>query len=138
MQQKRIFISYKFTGEDKEKLKNTILQLYDSLDKAGHKYYSTILDSDQFASKKWSGKQIMEKAFKEMDASDAVLFFVNGTEISQGMLVELGYALAKRKKIILAINSKVKESIFRRQIENIIEFENVQQLHKSLSNLKID
>jgi len=138
MQKKRVFISYKFTGEDKEKLNKTILGLYDSLDKAGHVYYSTILDSDQFVSEKWSGKQIMQKAFKEIDCSDVILFFVKSPEISQGMLVELGYALAKKKKLVLAIGSQIKESIFRRQIREVIEFKDLEDLFNQLSKLKLD
>jgi nucleoside 2-deoxyribosyltransferase len=134
---KRIFISYRFTGENKEELKKTIIGIHNSLEKAGHNHYSTIFETEQFANEKWSGKQIMEKAFKEIDNSDVVLFFVKKEDISQGMLVELGYSLAMKKKIILAINKNIKESIFRRQIDKIIDFDNLDDLNDKLIKLKL-
>ncbi len=132
---KKIFISYRFTGEDPEKLKKLIPQIHEAIQGAGHDCYSTIFDNEQFAKEKWSGKQIMNKAFKEIDESDLILFFVNSPEISQGMLVELGYSLGKKKRIILAIQKEICDIIFRRQIEEIIEFEDLEDLKKKLSKL---
>jgi nucleoside 2-deoxyribosyltransferase len=133
---KKVFISYRFTGENRVKLKKTISQIHDSIEEAGHGHYSTIFDSEQFANEKWSGKQIMDKAFAEIDDSDLILFFVKSHEISQGMLVELGYALAKKKKIMLAIQKDVQDIIFRRQIKETIEFKNLEDLKEKLCKLK--
>ncbi len=133
---KKVFISYRFTGEDRIKLKKTISQIHDAIEEAGHRHYSTIFDSEQFANEKWSGKQILEKAFMEIDKSDLILFFVKSSKISQGMLVELGYALAKKKKIILAIKRNIKDIIFRRQIKNVIEFKDIKDIRKRLCRLK--
>ncbi|MCX6804336.1 MAG: hypothetical protein NTY48_07280, partial [Candidatus Diapherotrites archaeon] len=55
--------------------------------------------------------------------------------ISQGMLVELGYSIAKDKKLILAIQTGIKESIFRRQIGTVIEFDNIEELKNKLENM---
>ena len=118
-------------------MKKIIPQFHETIKRAGHNSYSTIFDTDQFANKKWSGKKIMEKAFEEIDKSDAVLFFVKSPEVSQGMLIELGYSLAKKKKVILAIQRDIKENIFRRQIENIMEFNDLEDLTKKLSKLNL-
>lgn len=134
---KKIFISYRFTGENPKKLKNLIPQIHEAIEEAGHDYYSTIFDSEQFAHEKWSGKRIMEKAFKEIDESDLILFFVNSPDISQGMLVELGYSLGKKKRIILAIQKEIRNIIFRRQIEEVIEFEDIEELKKKLIKLSM-
>jgi nucleoside 2-deoxyribosyltransferase len=135
MKKKRLFISYRFTGEDPKELEGIISQIHEAVEKAGHDCYSTIFDSEQFANQKWSGKQIMEKAFKEIDKSDLILFFVKSSEVSQGMLVELGYSLAKKKRIILAIQREIRDIIFRRQIEEVIEFESLEDLKKKLISL---
>jgi len=132
----RVFISYRFSGEDKDKLKKTIMQVHNFIGKAGHEHYSTIFDTDQFTNENWSGKKIMEKAFKEIDSSDVVLFFVRSPKISQGMLIELGYSLANKKKIILAIKENIKDSVFRRQIEEVIEFKNMADLKNKLCGLE--
>ena len=134
---KRVFISYRFTGEDPEKLKKLIPQIHEAIKEAGHDHYSTIFDSEQFASEKWSGKKIMEKAFKEIDKSDLILFFVNSPKISQGMLVELGYSLGKRKRTVLAIQKEIRDIIFRRQIDEVIEFEDLEDLKRKLKKLSI-
>ncbi len=136
MKPKKIFISYRFSGENKEQLKKLIEKIHDTIGRAGHRHYSTIFDTDQFANEKWSGKKIMQKSFAEIDSSDVILFLVRGPEISPGMLVELGYALAKNKKLLLAIDKKITESIFRRQITEVIEFETFQGLLSALSKLK--
>ncbi|MBI4095725.1 MAG: nucleoside 2-deoxyribosyltransferase [DPANN group archaeon] len=134
----KIFISYRFSGENKEKLKNTMRQIHNAIEKSGCSCYSTIFDSDQFANENWSGKKIMQKSFGEIDSSDVVLFLVQNKKISPGMLVELGYVLAKGKKLLLAINKKVTDSIFRRQIAEIIEFKSLTDLKGKLSELKCD
>lgn len=134
---KKVFISYRFTGEDLGKLKKVIPQIHESIEEAGHDHYSTIFDSEQFSNEKWSGRQIMEKAFKEIDKSDLILFFVNSKELSQGMLVELGYSLAKKKRIILAIQEKIRDIIFRRQIDETIEFEDLEDLKQKLKKLSL-
>ncbi len=79
---KKVFISYRYTGENAAELKKTIQVIYDAFEAAGHGYYSTMFDNEQFESEKWSGKMIMEKCFKEIDSSDIVLFFVKSPDIS--------------------------------------------------------
>ena len=137
MKKQRVFISYRFTGEDPEQLKGIISQIHEAIEKAGHSHYSTIFESEQFANLKFSSKQIMEKAFKEIDKSDLILFFIKSLEVSQGMLMELGYAIAKKKKIILAIQRDIKDIIFRRQIEEVIEFKDLEDLKKKLTLIKV-
>lgn len=133
---KKIFISYKFTGEPVEKLRKVIPLIHDALGGAGHGHYSTFSDSEQFESEAWSGKRIMEKAMKEMDSSDVILFFVNSDDESQGMILELGYAFGKGKRVVLAVNKRVGNCIFRRQIWEVIEFEDINDLCRILKNYK--
>ena len=132
---KKAFISFRYTGEDKAELKRIIPQLHESLEKAGYGVYSTIFDSDKFAEENISGKKIMQKAFQEIDSSDLILFFVRSSDISQGMLVELGYSLAKGKNLLLAIQKDIKESIFRRQIDQIIDFKDLEDLKGKLTKI---
>ncbi len=132
----KVFVSYRFTGEGKEHL-DSMPMICDILKSAGYCHYCSIFDSDQFESEKWSGKKIMQKAFAEIDSSDVVLFFVRTPDISQGMLVELGYSLAKKKKLVLLIKNDIKVSIFRRQIDDVVEFEDLSDLKEKLVNLKL-
>ena len=133
----KVFVSYRYTGESREELDRVMPEVCDVLKSAGYSHYCSLFDSDQFESEKWSGKRILQKAFSEIDSSDAVLFFVRSPEVSQGMLVELGYSLAKKKKLVLLIQRAVKESIFRRQIDTVVEFESMSDLKDKLVNLKL-
>jgi nucleoside 2-deoxyribosyltransferase len=132
---KKVFISFRYTGENKAELKRIIPQLHETLEKAGYVVYSTIFDSDKFAEENISGKEIMRKAFQEIDNSDLILFFVRTSDISQGMLVELGYSLAKRKNLLLAIQKDIKVNIFRRQINQIIDFKDLEELKGKLMKI---
>ncbi len=129
----KVFISYRFTGEDKVELVKTMTELEDTIKEKKYKVYSTIHDNKQFANENWSGKQILRKAYDEIDNSEKCLFFVRKEDISQGMLLELGYAMAKEKELILAIKKDIKKSIYRRQIDKVIEFENFEELKEKLS-----
>ncbi len=134
----RIFISYRFTGEDINELKKLMKTVGDVLNKAGHEHYCTVWDSQKFAEEKFTGKQIMNYGFKEIDKSDVVLFLVKSNEISEGMLVEAGYTIAKKKKSLLLINKNVKSHILRRLFENnITEFDNIDDLLNKLKEIKI-
>ena len=136
MRSKKIFISYRFTGENPEELKHTIPCIHDALERAGYGVYSTIFESNQFTNEQWSGKQIMQKAFSEIDKADEILFFVQSSDVSQGMLIELGYALARKKNTALAIQRDITKSIFRRHINQIIEFSDLRDLLEKLSSIE--
>ncbi|MBW2970456.1 nucleoside 2-deoxyribosyltransferase [Candidatus Woesearchaeota archaeon] len=133
----KVFVSYRFTGENKKELNEILPEVCETLKSAGHDHYCSFFDSAQFEHEKWSGKKILQKAFSEIDISEVVLFFVRTSDVSQGMLVELGYSLAKNKKIVLLINNSVKDSIFRRQIEHVVEFDDMSDLKDKLVNLKL-
>lgn len=131
----KIFLSYRFTGEDKKILIEQISFVEKTFQQLGHSVYSTIHDSEQFAHEKWSGKAILGKAFQEIRNAELLVFLVKNEEISQGMIAELGYCLSTNKRIILLINEKVKESIFRRQIEETYEYNRFEELEKIISSI---
>lgn len=134
---KKIFVAYKFTGENVKELKITIPKICSALKNSGYSTYCTIFDEDQFNNENWSGKKIMQKAFKEIDSSDACLFFVRTPEESKGMLIEMGYSFGKQKKIILAVQKDLEENHFSRHIDEKIEFDTFENLLIKLKNLKI-
>lgn len=137
MKTKKIFVAYRYRGENIYILKKTMTAVCDSLNKAGHNHFCTIFEEEKFEEEKWTGKQIMKKACREIDSSDIVLFFVKSKKISQGMLVEFGYSLAKKKRMVLAIKKGINESIFRRHIDKVIEFENLVDLKSKLLKIKL-
>lgn len=135
---KKVFISYRFSGEDPEFLKTTIPKLHEALDECGHEHYSTFFDAEEFERDFWTGREIMDKAFLEIDSSDIVLFFVQSPASSQGMLMELGYSIAKKKKMILVIRDIIKTSIFRRHVDQVIAYKDLNELKEKLKEIEFD
>lgn len=52
------------------------------------------------------------------------------------MLLEIGYALAKKKKIILAIKKDIETTFIRAMADEVIEFEDVKDLSRKLGELR--
>lgn len=128
----KIFIAYRFTGEKIENIKKRLDIISKTIKTCNHNCYSTILENDQFETEKWSGRAIMHKAFKEIDSSDIVLFFINSDKLSRGMILELGYSIARDKKLILLARDKIKDSIFHRHIDKIITYKTKKELINNL------
>jgi nucleoside 2-deoxyribosyltransferase len=133
----KIFISYKFAGENPRELEKILSEMSDVLKKSGHKVYSTSKDEELFIKEKFTAKQILNHALKEIDNADCILIFVKSNEKSEGMLIEIGYALAKNKKIILTIKKGV-NLYFTEDIANqVIEFTDFDDLKNKLGGLKL-
>jgi nucleoside 2-deoxyribosyltransferase len=98
------------------------------IDEKGHRTYCSFWDSKMFEEKNYSHKQILNHALHELDSSDWVIIFVKSEEKSVGMLLEVGYALAKKKKLLLIVKKGVKISYLDEVADKTIEFENLKQL----------
>ncbi|MFH1211550.1 MAG: nucleoside 2-deoxyribosyltransferase [Candidatus Woesearchaeota archaeon] len=132
----KVFLSYRFSGEDPEVLRKTIQSICESLKKAGHDPFCSFWEGDFFKENKYSNKQILQHALKELENSDIYLAFIKSEDKSEGMLIEAGYALAKGKKFYLAIKKGVHTTFIKELADTIIEFENLEELYNKLSKLK--
>ncbi len=126
----KCFVSFKFSGENIEELERTLKHICNLIDIKGHKTYCSFWDKDIFAKKNYSHKQILSHALKELDNSDCIVIFIKSEDKSEGMLLETGYALAKKKKIILIIKRGIKTSYIRELADIVIEFDNLKELRE--------
>ena len=133
----KIYIAYRFTGEDYKTLQNTLAGISDALTKAGHEVYCSINDDDFFHQNNYSIRQILDHEFVELSKVDQVFALIDSDNRSEGLLIELGYALAKGKPIILAVRKGVNIHSSKAIANQIIEFENYEHLHQIISTLKI-
>lgn len=129
----KFFISYKFTGENPVELEKSLKHICDLLDAKGHRTYCSFVDAKMFEEKNYSSKQILAHTLKRLDQADWVVMFVKSEEKSEGMLLEIGYALAKKKKLLLILKKGVKPYYLKELADVVIEF---QDLHK-LKEIKI-
>ncbi|MFW6282711.1 MAG: hypothetical protein ACOC1P_01490, partial [Minisyncoccales bacterium] len=57
---------------------------------------------------------------------------------SEGMLIEIGYALSKNKKLIIAIKEDVKDKTYLDELANIvIVFKDIHDLYNKLRELEL-
>ena len=131
----KIFIGQRVADEYGEKLKNESLEIVKLLKKRGHEAYCTLLEEGQFQT---TVKGWLEHAFGEIDKSDIFLAIIRSEKKSEGLLIEIGYCLAKNKKIVLAINEKIKDKTYLNElVDKAIEFKDFDDLIIKLSELKI-
>jgi nucleoside 2-deoxyribosyltransferase len=132
----KIFISYKFAGEDPGELEKTLNEISNVLKGAGHEIYSASEDEKLFIEKKFTLKKILNHALEKLNNSDCILVFVRSYEKSEGMLLEIGYALAKKKKMILAIKKGIRLSFTEEIADKVIEFTDINDLKQKLKEIK--
>lgn len=131
-----IFISYKCAGEDPKEIEETLTKISDVLKKSGHTVYSAFMDEGLFKKKNFGFKQILFHALKKLDKCDCILVFIRSWEKAEGMLMEVGYALAKNKKIILAIKKGIKFPFTENIANQVFEFDNINDLNEKLKRIK--
>ena len=108
-------------------------QVVEALKIAGHETYCSFWDDEMFGNEKYTHKQILERALKELDKADIYLAFIKTQDKSEGMLMEAGYAFAKSKPIIVAIKEGVITTFLMQIAKDVIEFSNVDDLYNKLS-----
>lgn len=132
----KIQLAYKFSGEDEKKLVKTLTRIEKRLKEFGHKVYFACKDEDLFIKENFTPRQILIHALKKLENADCLLVFVKSSEKAEGILIEVGYALAREKRIVLAIKKGVRRYFTESIANQIIEFGDEEDLIKSLENIK--
>ena len=130
----KIFVGQAVTGENIEKLReeSNLISLY-----ALHflkMEYCTLIEKNDFESKANHDK--MKHAFQNLNQFDTFLAIVRSEKRSEGMLMEIGYCIAKGKKIIIAIKKDVKNTYLPEMADKVIRWDSFDDLIKKLKQLK--
>lgn len=133
----KIFISYRYTGEDLSILRGILEKITSLFESKDHSVFCSFGHNDFFQKENYSYKQIIDYALKELDESDYVFAFIKSQEKSEGMLLELGYAYAKGKKIILAKKEDVHTTFIQEIAGGTISFTDLKDLYKKLELLEL-
>jgi nucleoside 2-deoxyribosyltransferase len=83
----------------------SITKAFDSI---GNEVYCSFDREQYFTDNNFTGKQIVEYSLDKMNYCDAVLAYIKSPEKSEGLLIEMGYAIAKDKPIYLLTGIGVK------------------------------
>ena len=100
MKKHKIFCSYAFTGEDKLKVETRMRRVVDLLEGCGHEVYCNLFDG---ATESYGNpRQFLRRAIDQMNECDKILAIQTSPRRSEGMLIEIGVAIARNKSILLA------------------------------------
>lgn len=128
---KRYFIAYRHTGEDMLELGQRLSTIEIALAVHRIKSYATLSEENEFVKDKYSASQIMQHAFQKINAMDGLFVLINSDEKSEGQLMEIGYAIAKRKPVIVAYR-KGSKTYVPELATFAIEFTDMQDLAKKI------
>jgi len=98
----KIQLAYKFTGENKGKLLELLGKIKEILEEK-HDVYIPALNKE----KPVDEAEILIDTFRHIDEADVLVAIIRSNEKSEGMLLEIGYALGKNKEVIAIINKDV-------------------------------
>lgn len=130
----KIFLSYRFSGEDLKELEKILSTIKQTLEEKGHYVFCSFWKEDYFQKNNFTNKQILFHEFPEVEESDIILAFVKSKEKSEGMLLEIGYGLAHGKRLFLLVKKDVSTTFLHSTAEKVIEFESADELATILKN----
>ena len=128
----KLQFAYKFSGEDQDKVKEMFKKIRDVFIQKGNSVYIPVLDLDN---KNRTEKEVFLNTVSKINDSDVLVAIVTSDEKSEGMSLEVGYAAACNKKIILLVAKDVKTRL-RFFANNILEFDELDDLLNKL--LEVD
>ena len=100
----KIFISYRFTGVPEEQLHQLLDPIMGSLRNLGYDPYCNLYDLNYYEENSMDTREIMLHCFEkleELDNSGFHLLIFDTPELSQGMMIEMGYSLKKGTKTVV-------------------------------------
>jgi len=134
---KTIYLCYRFTGEDINELTETLGKILSSLRSIGLTVHCSIEDEKWFRENHKTNKEILSHALEQLDKSDVILAFVRSDQKSEGMLLEIGYMMAKGKSFALALKRGTKTTFLAELAKPLIEFDSVDDLCDKLTKVNL-
>lgn len=131
---KSIACSYAFTGEDRAVVERRMGLVRDELLTYTDKVYCNLFDPD--VEKFTTNKEFISEAVKKLAGYDALLVIVTSERRSEGMLIEVGTALARGQELIVAQHtSAVDKSYLPELADESFVWETDSDLLRGIQNL---
>ena len=102
------FVAYRHSGEDPEVLRPMLQAVVDVLGRAGVNSYCTFFEEEKFQAEGRTRREIMDHAFEMIRERDMLFVVKHSTEISEGMMMEVGMAREAGIPVVVAVQEEVK------------------------------
>lgn len=131
----KIYLAYRFHGEDFTTLKQELDEIANSLSAAGHQVHHSVSREEYFQKNNFSKKQIFDYSIDKLKKSDALLAYIKSPEKSEGMLLEIGFALALNKPVYAVIKQSIETNFVTEIAQKVIRYNDLSDLKESLATL---
>lgn len=129
----KTLIAFRYSNEDITVLEPMLFSVKKALESKGVESYCTIFSKDRNDSL-LKPKDWMQHAFKIIDNCDFLFVVQHSQHKSEGMLMEVGYAIAKNIPIVVAAKNSIKDSYLSDMASYTIRWNNLAVLKSSINN----
>ena len=132
----KIYLAYRFTGEDPAILDQELGTIGEILKRGGHEVFCTFWKEQYFRDNNFGNKEIINYSLPQLETSDILIAYIKSNEKSEGMLLEIGYALGKGKRVIVLIKEGVKTNFVTDLASQVICYGDFSELETALREVK--
>jgi uncharacterized protein YqgQ len=129
----KIFVAYRFTGEDINELEIILSRIKSILESKGGDIFCSLFLEEHFKNEGFSSQEIYDYCSQQLKKHGIILFFIKSEDKSKGMEIELEEAIKNNKKIILVIRKNLHFAKFRNAAHQTIEFNELSDLYDLLA-----
>ena len=135
----RAFIAYRHTGGDEHAIRGQLTAVRDAFAKRQVDAFCTFFDVRGGDMSESSLKQhnFMEEAFRMIDRSDFLFVLQSDTGRSEGMLMEVGYVIAKEIPLIVATKTNVSDTYLPDMATHSLKWGNLEELASAIATLEL-
>ncbi|MCD4771674.1 nucleoside 2-deoxyribosyltransferase domain-containing protein [archaeon] len=131
----RIYVAYKLSGTNVEKLRLRLEKISKIIEKLGHKSFIFIRDVQDWKPGEMKPEEVMERARIEMKKSDVILVVLESAEKGEGLLIESGYMKGLGKKLIVASKEDCRGFLLKGIADEVFEFDGDRELEDKLNRI---
>jgi nucleoside 2-deoxyribosyltransferase len=132
----KIYLAYRFTGEDPAVLDKELGTIVDILKQNGHQTFCSFWKEKYYRDNNFSNKEVINYTLPKIDTSDALIAYIKSDQKSEGMLLEIGYALGKSKPVIVVIKEGITTNFVTDLASQIIRYQDFSELENLLPKIK--
>lgn len=133
----KTFIAYRFTGVPLTELEPFLRQIVDAFRSRGIDAYCSLFDEQMFRSESFTGRDIFDHTFAILEASDFLFVVQLTNDKSEGMLMEVGYSVAKNIPIIVAQHESVTATYVHELAQTSFRFSSTSELCAHIARMQI-
>ncbi len=133
----KIFIAYQFRGENEEKVEKWLKIVRDEIIRRKYEYFCSFWTENDFKRNELTIKQIYDYCLKKLENCEIALFLIRSKKDSEGMKIELEYALNNAKKIIVIIKEELEFEEYRKKADYLLEIKDISELKDKIMDIEV-